>query len=441
MHARQVDSLRLLATKLYDACGAQDRETADGLLGDARALVGRIAAAWPRVTAMRYTGLVWNTFLKHTVFNSKYLRAWEAEMEETSVAADMTRPPNQLLRYALMHDLGEKAILGRSEWFFYRPDVEYLTYPSILDPRSQPDTSSNIIDMSPVLIKDDPVGAIARFRDQLAAHGIDLLVVIVPGKCSVYPDMVNPACSPQDACMFSHSVGVLRKLRERGVDVVDLYAPFAEERKRDAEAGDSLYLSKDTHWRARGLRLCAKLVAERVRQYDWYTPEWENTEYVLDSVTVDRVGDVGTMTTLPDFKLRELGLRFAAEPTTCYQVCQVRRDENGEETGRALYRDDFNRSNLLVLGDSFSRIYQTDEPRMAGWIAHLAYELKQPVCSFVSDGGASTLVRQTLSRALEKAKEEGKRPVLAGKKLVVWEFVERDLRFGAEGWKDVAIEM
>ena len=26
------------------------------------------------------------------------------------------------------------------------------------------------------------------------------------------------------------------------------------------------------------------------------------------------------------------------------------------------------------------------------------------------------------------------------KKLVIWEFVERDLRFGAEGWKDVGLE-
>ena len=46
----------------------------------------------------------------------------------------------------------------------------------------------------------------------------------------------------------------------------------------------------------------------------------------------------------------------------------------------------------------------------------------------VPDGGASTLVREKLAR---------KASVLKGKKLLIWEFVERDLRFGAEGWKDV----
>jgi hypothetical protein len=81
-----------------------------------------------------------------------------------------------------------------------------------------------------------------------------------------------------------------------------------------------------------------------------------------------------------------------------------------------------------VLGDSFSRIYQTDAPRSAGWISHLARELSQPLASIVNDGGASTLVRQTLAR---------KQNVLRNKKLVVWEFVERDFRYGAEGWKEV----
>jgi hypothetical protein len=78
------------------------------------------------------------------------------------------------------------------------------------------------------------------------------------------------------------------------------------------------------------------------------------------------------------------------------------------------------------LGDSFLRIYQQDEPGSAGLVAHLAKALQQPLTSLVSDGGASTLVRQELYR----------RPaLLQGKKVVVWEFVERDIRLGAEGWQ------
>jgi hypothetical protein len=437
----EADSLRRTANRLYDACKDEELETAHDLLAQVRSYASAVAVRYPRRTLTSVPRLAWNAFWHHTGFSQKYLRAWENEMEETSLAADRLRPPNQFVRFATMHDLGEKAVLGRNGWYFYRPGVEYLTYPSVLDKRSQRDTTTNIIDASPVILKDDPIRAIVHFRDQLARYGIDLLVVIVPGKASIYPDMLNTRYRPGDAGLLSHSLQVIDRLQDEGVGVVDLFRAFGEERLRDAEAGDSLYLSKDTHWRARGLRLCARLVAERIRQYPWYDQGWETTEYVLDSVVVNRVGDVGTMTTLPDFRVRDIALSFNIEPTKCYQVFQVRRNEEGEEVSRVLYRDDYNRSQIMVLGDSFSRIYQTDDPRSAGWIAHLAYELSQPVASFVSDGGASTLVRQTLARRLAEAREEGKRPVLAGKKLVVWEFIERDLRFGAEGWQHVVIDM
>ena len=51
-------------------------------------------------------------------------------------------------------------------------------------------------------------------------------------------------------------------------------------------------------------------------------------------------------------------------------------------------------SEVLILGDSFLRIYEQDEPGAAGFIAHLARELGQPLTSIVNDGGGSTLVRQ-----------------------------------------------
>ena len=82
------------------------------------------------------------------------------------------------------------------------------------------------------------------------------------------------------------------------------------------------------------------------------------------------------------------------------------------------------------MGDSFARIYQTDEPGSAGLAAHLAHQLAMPLTTIVNDGGASTLVRQQLVRQSE---------LLEGKKLVIWEFVERDLRFGLEGWQEVTL--
>src|SRR5206468_8902668 len=113
--------------------------------------------------------------------------------------------------------------------------------------------------------------------------------------------------------------------------------------------------------------------------------------------------------------------RVNPEPVPCVQV--VRR-ETGEH-----YKDTPD-AEILVLGDSFTRIYQQDQPGAAGFIAHLAKELKQPVMSLVNDGGGSTLVRQEL---------HGRPAFLKNKKVVLWEFVERDIGLGLEGWKLVPL--
>jgi len=422
----RIDSLHAAIEEVYVACQDEDGASAEKLLASVQGRAKRLALRYPKPGFADVPRLAWDAFWRHTAFSQRYLRSWEAEMEETSVAANTLRPPMQFLRYALLHDLGEKGVRGRQGWYFYKPGIEYLTRPYIRDPRSI------VVDPNDKPLVDNPLACITNFKRQLDTLGVEVLVVIVPGKGSVYPDMLNGEVDPDEACLSSHSLRTIAELRDSGVAVVDLFKPFHDERQRDSTAGDSLYLRKDTHWRSRGLRLCAGLVAERIREYPWYDPAGETVEYILDTVTVDRVGDVGSMIGLPDFNMRELRLSFEVESTKCFQVYRVRRDESGEETGRSLYRDDFQRSNVLVLGDSFSRIYQTDAPRGAGWIAHLAFELGQPVASIVSDGGASTLVREKLARSAE---------VLHGKKLVVWEFVERDLRFGAKGWQDISLNL
>ncbi len=117
-------------------------------------------------------------------------------------------------------------------------------------------------------------------------------------------------------------------MNKNGVETVDLFSAFAAERKNDPVAGDSLYLARDTHWRARGARLAAHLVAEHVKQYPWYVPG--TTSYAIDSVIIDRTGDIGVMTTLPSIKLHDLTMGFPTEKTKCYQVYSVDKGDSAE---------------------------------------------------------------------------------------------------------------
>jgi hypothetical protein len=362
------------------------------------------------------------TALRRTMVGADYLRPYEKEMEKSSIFANAIRPWMLMGYYAAFHDLGGKGVMGKRGWLFYRPDVDYLVRPDIYDARSK------IVDPNDAPMNDDAVKSIVSFKKQLAAQGVDLLFVIMPTKPSIYPDLLSEQMNRAAAGTFSHSLRLMEKLKAAGVETIDLFTPFAKERASDTLAGDSLYLRTDTHFKTRAVRLTAAVVAERVRRYPWFTQG--TAEYALDSLVVPRKGDIGEMVGLPQSVMRSARPPFPAEATKCYQVYRLARDGSGAVTGRTLYKDDFKRSEILVLGDSFSRIFQTDEPRAAGWIAHLALELAQPVASIVNDGGASTLVRQSLAR---------KPNLLKGKKLVVWEVVERDFRFGDEGWKDVPI--
>jgi hypothetical protein len=359
--------------------------------------------------------------LKYIFWNDHYLRPFEKELENNSVFVVNARPFMQHAGYALFGDLGTKGIAGRSDWYFYTLDVDYLVKPSVLDKRSVS------VDPNDRPLTDDPIRTIITFKRQLAKRAIDLLVVIVPGKPSIYPDVLSKRVRKDHAATFSHSNGIIRELQKRGVDAVDLFGPFAQERSMDAQAGDSIYLRQDTHWKARALRCAAHVVAQRIKSYPWYMAG--TAHYAIDSTMVDRVGDVAVMSSQALLGGKNASQALTAEKTKCFQVFRVLMDSLGSER-RELYKDDFRSSNIIVLGDSFSRIYQTDAPRGAGWISHLAFELSQPVASMVNDGGASTLARRSLARRAN---------LLTGKKLVVWEIVERDFRFGEDGWKDVAL--
>jgi len=318
-----------------------------------------------------------------TVPSTDNLRAFEKELERSSVYAQQVRPWMQYLTYLALRSPGEKAILGKDGWLFYKPDIQYLVEPSP---------------------QEDPVATILAFRQELSRRGIRLLVIPMPGKPSVYPGKLTR----RDG-FRSPTLDLLSRLRGAGVETMDLFAFF---HAQDRGAAD--YLIRDTHWTGDAARMAAHAVARRVRELGWVSVGSE--QYDANAMTVKRRGDIIRMMQAPD-----LERQFPAEEVRCEQVVQ--------HATRQPYRDDPH-SAVLVLGDSFLRIYERDEPGAAGFIAHLARELQTPLASIVNDGGASTLVRQELSRRPQ---------LLEGKKLVIWEFVERDIRFGTEGWKYVPL--
>ena len=255
--------------------------------------------------------------------------------------------------------------------------------------------------------------AVLSFREQLAERGIHLLVIPAPGKASIYPDKLTAHSEKAQKPLTTHTSRLIGRMRAGGIEVLDLFTIYADIRTTGAQA-EELYLPRDTHWSPAGVRTAARKTAEKLTGLDWL--QKGGKKYEIKKTPIERTGDVVRMMDVP-----MLNDYFPKRTVHCEQVV----DGDTKEP----YKDDPH-SEILILGDSFLRIYERDTPGSAGFISHLARELSCPLTSIVSDGGASTLVRQELSRKPE---------LLKNKKVVIWEFVERDIRFGMEGWQIVPV--
>lgn len=339
------------------------------------------------------------------------LRQFEGRLDSNCRLAQVIRPWVQYARFVLFEDAGDKALIGRSGWFFYRPAVQYL--------------------IEPLFPPEDVFSAIVSFRDDLAKRGIRLLVMPAPNKASVYPEMLAARAAGASEPVNAKTRDILAKLKKSGVEIIDLFETCAQARRSSGleqwssaissqlatdnrPPTTAYYLAQDSHWSPDGIQLAAEVVARKLLDSGWV--EKGPVKYEIKPATIERYGDVLRMMRVP-----QVERLYEPQRMNCTQVIDA-------ATGQP-YKDDPN-SPVLVLGDSFLRIFERDEPASGGFIAHLAYNLGFGVTSIVNGGGASTLVRQQLA---------SKPALLNGKKVVVWEFVERDIRFGTEGWQVIRV--
>lgn len=383
------------------------------------------------------------------------LRQFEHTLEEKSWFQQNLRPTMQACLFGALGDAGSKGLLGRDNWIFFRPDVRYLVEPDRLDPSpAQPDARGLpwVTPADDATRRDSVVRAIVRFHDLLKARDIHLLVMPVPGKPSVYPDRVTSRAQGHVRDFHSPTLELLSELNHRGVSTVDLFAVFRAARAKESPGKKeaTLYLAHDTHWTPRGARLAAEAVARRLRDLRW-APD-ENRRYQTSLVRVARRGDVPEMTQIPG-----LPAYFGTEEVECEQVRsstgKLLIPSSSERAG--VYKPPGAEASILVIGDSFCRIYQLPEPQTlgspapenasttgesfgskrllpgsAGFLSLLMRELKAPINYIVSDGGAATDVRRRLATNPE---------LLEDTKVVLWEFVERDVALGRQGWEDVPL--
>ncbi|MHB1458818.1 MAG: alginate O-acetyltransferase AlgX-related protein [Armatimonadota bacterium] len=262
----------------------------------------------------------------------------------------------------------------------------------------------------------DPLPVILDFKNQLAKAGIDLLIVPVPGKSTIYPEFIS------DINVSSANGTIIRTdlyqqefytlLRSKGVKVVDLVPSFIK--NRSTKLGP-LYCMQDTHWSGQACVVAAGLISTEINKSFW-AKSIKKHKYVIESKTASIRGDLLDAAGDTKVKPESLLLSFVKEKTSAGLVPAP----------------EWRQSPVLLLGDSHNLIFHSGgdmQAQGAGLADHLAASLGFPVDVVAVRGSGATPSRLNLMR---------RRDNMAGKKTVVWCFSIREFTEG-QGWRKVPI--
>ncbi|MEP6808760.1 MAG: hypothetical protein ABI992_00830 [Chthoniobacterales bacterium] len=360
-------------------------------------LLGTLPSA-KKISAIRSLHDFWNLLPR-----AEELKSAEKTLEKDSVVSQWLLPPVQSVLVGKLRAGNEQVYLGREGWLFYRPDVDYVTGPGFLKP-TQLQHRSHAARVQP-----DPVQAIVQFRDQLAARGIELVIVPVPSKAAVEGDHLS-ARVPLNAILENSSLGEFRqRMAAAGVRMFEV-APLLRDRKASAPSAP-LYLQADTHWRPETMALVAQNLGASL-----HLPEAKASGLRVAEKQITARGDIAKMLNLP--ATQEI---YRPETVTIREVTR----------GDALWRPS-SEADVLLLGDSFTNIFSLEA---LGWgeSAGFAEQLSaasggRPLDCILRNNDGAFATREMLANEMARGRDR-----LAGKKLVIWEFAARELAFG--NWK------
>lgn len=329
-------------------------------------------------------------------------RAMQAELERSGTQSwqswsDKLAPFAQVVRKHLeATPAALKGLVGDDGYLFYRNALELVVGGDL---EAQP-------------VGKNPLPVIVEWKQRLAQLGVDFVFVPVPAKVEVYPDKLDKAlASYAGQIVDPWERKLVASLAAQGVEVLDLHAPLLAARAQDATAHEPLYQRQDTHWSARGLELAAEQIARRVQRYPWFAQlAARKRTYHTRDASFSRFGDLHS-------RLSEAQKRhYRPETLPAHQV--LREDDEPYENDPE--------SPIVVLGDSFTGVYELTDAEHAGVSAHLARAIGHPVDLVMSYGGGPN-VRHKLMRRGEQA--------LQKKQLVIWIMADRDLYNHWEDWE------
>jgi alginate O-acetyltransferase complex protein AlgJ len=292
-----------------------------------------------------------------------------------------------------------KALAGNDGFLFYRNGLEYVSGGDLEKQRKGK----------------NPLPIILEFKKELDQLGVDFLFVPVPDKLEIYPEKLDADFKRLDGSIVNPAFRkLLASLCREGVEVVDLLPPLLAAKAASPANAELLFQHQDTHWTDRGLRLTADLLSARIKKYPWYAELSRHAQAFSQRETkFTRFGDLQSR--LPDAEQS----KYTPETLVAHQV--LRADKQPY--------DDDPQSPIVLLGDSFTGVYELTDAEHAGVSAHIARGVSYPLDLVMSYGGGPNVRQKLLRRGRE---------ALGEKKLVIWMMTARDLYNYWEDWEPLA---
>ena len=302
---------------------------------------------------------------------------------------------------------------GKNGWLFFAPELRHIGIGPFWGDAALKASQSTLPENA------DPLPAILDFKAQLDKSNIELLLVPVPPKAMIFPDMASGKVVWNGPLRLDpNHQKFYELLRENGVAVLDLTPQFLARRM---EASGALYCKQDTHWSGRAAVLAAQRIAAEIKNRPSLAANPKRKFYAQwKRVKIDgdlRAGLDGKLPPLETLPLRFVGTR-APSGKTLKPVATDRK------------------SPLILLGDSHDLVFHEGgdmHATGAGLPDQLALELGFAVDLIAVRGSGATPARIDLMR---RAKANPN--YLGSKKIVVWCFSAREFTETA-GWRKVPV--
>jgi|WetSurMetagenome_2_1015567.scaffolds.fasta_scaffold17538_2 hypothetical protein len=292
----------------------------------------------------------------------------------------------------------QMGIVGSDGWLFFRKSVDYILAP----------------DLSQQAENKNPLPYLSEFTKYLDGIGINFLFVAVPCKEELYYEKLG--IQTTGAIVAPNGRKILFDLQKNGIEVIDLLPRLLEAKAADTLSTETVYQKQDTHWTNRGLQVAANLIADRIKRYAWYGACGnQKKSYTGFDTTFLRQGDI--VERIPE----AARINYAVDTLNARQIITP----EGKK-----YKPD-PAGPILLIGDSFTGVFELVDCKSAGVGANIAEKSGLPVDVLTGWGGGPMIMNKMI---------RVKKNTLGAKRLVIYMMTARDLYDYSQGWEKLNVE-